>query len=108
MHQGRVADAEVVDCETDTLDPKAGQRVHQLDQRLGRPFGQFEHQRFGRHFERPRNPFDHRKGRAPEKGESRASPFQGFSKGFQGTVKPPARRTAEWAQIMRVIDDGKA
>ena len=58
LHQGRIADPEIVHRQTDALDPEAGQRVHQLDQRLGRALGQFEHQPVGRHVERAAHPLD--------------------------------------------------
>ena len=58
LHQRRIADPEIVDREADALDPEAGQRVHQLDQRLGRALGQLQHQPVGRHLERAAHPLD--------------------------------------------------
>ncbi len=58
LHQRRIAGPEIVDGKADALDPEAGQRVHQLDQRLGRALGQFEHQPVGRNVERPAHPLD--------------------------------------------------
>ena len=58
LHQRRITRPEIVDRQPDALDPKPRQRVHQLDQRLGRALGQFEHQPFGRHVERAAQSFD--------------------------------------------------
>ena len=58
LHQRRIAGSEIVDGKADALDPEAGQRVHQLDQRLGRALGQLEHQPVGRHVERAAHALD--------------------------------------------------
>ena len=58
LHQRRVTGAEIVDGKADALDPETGQRVHQLDQRLGRALGQLHHQPVGRHVERAAHPLD--------------------------------------------------
>ena len=58
LHQGRIAGAEIVDGKADALDAEAGQRVHQLDQRLGRALGQFEHEALGRDAERAAHALD--------------------------------------------------
>ncbi len=58
LHQRRIAGAEIVDREADALDAEASQRVHQLDQGLGCPFGQLEHQPVGRNLQAPAHALD--------------------------------------------------
>ena len=58
LHQGRITDPEIVHRKPDPLDPEAGQRVHQLDQRLGCALGQLEHQSVGRHVQRAAHSLD--------------------------------------------------
>src|SRR6187200_302257 len=49
LEQRRIAGPEIVDCEADALDPKSGQRVHQLHELLRCAFGQLQHQTVRRH-----------------------------------------------------------
>ena len=58
LHQRGIAGPEVVDRKADSLDPEAGQRIHHLDQRLGRALGQLEHDAVGGYVERPAHPLD--------------------------------------------------